>query len=510
MANFCKHCGGKIEQGEQFCGNCGAKLGTVQAAPASVYSGAPASPLPTEPAEAQKAKKSINKKAVFIGGGIGVAAIAAILIVLFLVILPGGSDSGSDYTQNTTFNIGGTEYYAAYGLVKNSGDPSFVMLTGEEEKYAFIDVLRSARVGNTFYCGRTGVGPDYCFVRSTINGDGTATESKWISDEVILESSFIQEYNSAGGNLGTSDARMWLATASMNFYADGDYIYFNLKPDHEHAINQGYLTDNIVRVPLDGSRIERVGDLMAADMVISDGWIYYFDDGFCPSDKGTIGPSDESRVGIYKARTDGSGAALIRRLSVSDEQKTNSYGGYSVCGDMRIIDGKLYYLDYTEEGRGRICRMALDGSGIEYLSENAAHYYAYDRDHNAMYYIASSYDRNKRYERFWQTNEKYECCRYDIASGAEQSWLIYSAGTLYGAGYRNGYVYYLDTSNRQYSEYEYIRGMRLNTSTNQCELLLWHDDTTYEWITDPATGRPKHEKIEGDRYLYWVPVENER
>ena len=117
---FCEKCGNQIADGEKFCQQCGAPVPGQAPAPEQVQQAAQQAPEQAQqyapaPEQAQQyapAPKAPRKplspmmKKIILFGGIGVAVLAAFLVVLFVVIVPGCQEAARiDITKYYTIKV---------------------------------------------------------------------------------------------------------------------------------------------------------------------------------------------------------------------------------------------------------------------------------------------------------------------------------------------------------------------------------------------------------------------
>lgn len=489
MAQICKNCGAPLEEAAQFCGNCGAPQTLAQEpAQQTEYQ------QPQKWQHPEKGALKNKKKRIFLISSIA-AGVSILAAVFFIFILPSMNGAGAGQNK-IVLSEGGSDYYLAPYVFKlnGDGDPSLVPfeINGEARiGYKFYAPML-AQDGSTFYeydrMNRT-------LNQATVTGSGTIRVEKWLGEEELSAAPF------------SAQVEGWYASVN-HLETDGDYLYFSLLPGSEYRVNHGPINNKMGRISLKTKAIEEIPNISAGNYTLHDGWIYYVDNGFYIGETtGMYGRNDLNRLGIYKARTDGSGVTLLRKLTVSDESAYD----IKVADELTYVGGKLYYLDYSDEGKGRVCSMSLSGGGVEYVSGEAAYRYAVDTDHSAVYYTVGEFRLGSV-----ATSDGYKPSlrRFDCSSGKDEElpYLSYSSNQL---TYHDGYVYFCNYSSFRYSmmagaQPNSVCGMRLNVRTAQLQKLIGYNDGEIVREVDPATGRRVKVEKEGTDHLYWEDAEEAR
>ena len=498
MSKFCVNCGAALEDEARFCGVCG---GEQPAAPAPV-SVAPSVQQPVQQIPAWQpmqppAKPKKSKKKFILAGGIA-AAVAALALVFVFVILPmlRGGSSAASFESVLVFKYDGNDYYVTPGVFKLNGDddPTIVSMNysdGSKKDVAGFNYRNAAKVGDVIYCYENPFLYKYTFTDAT-----TMHAEKLMTEDDFSKCSL------------SKDVEQWYWVI-RNLASDGDYLYFNIVSGVDRRYSNGSIEYKMGRISLETKEITVLDDISAVDFVLYDGWIYYIDPGFYFSDQtGPFGKMDQSRVGVYKARPDGSDKTLLHALSWSD----TSGRSYAVADEMTVVGEQLYFTDYSDEGKGRICRMSLSGKDVEYVSKNAAFQYTVDTEHNKVYYTESSYEVGAGSGSVI-IESGFFC--YDCSNGSETELSRPKLKFLYVSPvYHDGYIYFSNVSDFRFGSHgegKSVCGMRYNIDTKKFQNLIGYNDGELVDKIDPSTGRKKGvEWEEGKNYLYWqdIPAEN--
>ena len=497
MAKFCISCGNQLPDEAMFCTKCGAKQPAASQPPApeqNTYT-----PQPPAPAGAQTpAEKPKKSKKKWVVTGIGAGALVLAVVLFFVFILPLFKQSGS--VDEIVFQTNGNTYYASPLLLKLNGDnpPELVTTTSDGSIFSPIAEL-SARDGKTlYYIDRLNYvddGQDW-LVKYKFSSANTISQEHWVDNATVTSSVFSKPDDTKPG--------LWL-TALNHLCYDNGWVYFHLSPTMEYMLMQGDIMGKVGRISKDGKKIEQVGDINAYDMVVDNGWIYYADCGYNPSSEGKVSRiEDFSRAGIYKIKTNGTGKKLLHAFDMTQEQKESyNMGLFSFSGEMKIIDGKIWFLDYTSAGQGKLCRMDKNGNGFEYMSNIAALHYAIDGDSAYLYTSESSNDPSIWNSGYYAYNNLYNPVFYkvDLKTKAETA-LPFVKYVVSGMTCHDGYLY---CSSFNFNAADRYAGVRLNLKTGVAQWLRYDQESS--WGTDPETGRRVYNR--GTPALSWETVETE-
>lgn len=277
--------------------------------------------------------------------------------------------TGNDYViQNN-----GIEYYLQGSLVigidKNNELKAVGCEVNEEEKQVNIEYIDNIRplclseynsvvVNNNIYKIEYGNLYKYSF-----------TDNNYKLDEEIIDisSNFDNEYDSRS----VSDLK-----------TDGKYIYFIINPSMEYfqASSKGNYF-KMGKMSLDGKDFE-LFDTVALSYTISDGWIYYFNNGYTANNDNYS--FDYEQAGLYKMKTDGSERVELISGKINN-YNCNVFDNDNTITEIKVNGDYIYFVDYSERGEGRVCRTKKDGSDYQVISDNTAYSIAFDTK-NHMYY----------------------------------------------------------------------------------------------------------------------------
>ena len=402
MAKFCGKCGSPLNE-NGLCPNC-------TPAPAPAPSVETKTAPPVEPAApdvesintqpdaqtfvpnaAPEDKKNSKKKVIIPVIAAAVVIIGALVACAFIFhwfgLGKGGSGgNGPGYASSQPNAFPTTSYgsYAGYvntkydevDLLDDSQRNRLLMFTDPTDKDGLnkFDSYFMAQDGDTFYGRYKDNVSQLC--KLTVKDEQTADFEVWVSEDQLKNSI-----------LKNGDRYV---TTLRCFQCDSDYVYANVAYSPEHMATQQAFNYRIVRISKNGGNIEYVGDenVRAKELVMSDGWIYYVDNGYVTD--GTKMDYDESRAGLYKIKTDGSEKTLLEDDFNGDTDLLMK--GRGNAGQLSVCDGYLYYVDLSgSEGKDvtPLCRMKLDGSGVETVCRDSVYIYTIDGD--TAYFVTGHY-----------------------------------------------------------------------------------------------------------------------
>lgn len=213
--------------------------------------------------------------------------------------------------------------------------------------------------------------------------DGDYIKSIWVVDDLLKENEILNN------KTGTKTFRN-----IENLQNYGEYVYFNKTYDMMNINETLKSSFRIGKISKDGNSIEMLSDkIKASAYTISDDWIYYFDNGFNYSsdidyDNHNFSSNDfsQERVGLYRTKVDGSNIEKI--YDDFDRQKDEKASLNIICKDIKVVGDYIYFIDYSKNGKGRVCRVNIDGSDYQVISKNSAYFYTFNNDKDIIYYVS--------------------------------------------------------------------------------------------------------------------------
>ncbi len=223
--------------------------------------------------------------------------------------------------------------------------------------------------------------------KSNFVSKDTVETTEWVTNETLLKS-FISQKD-------TSDSSSYMRSIT-NLQSDGQYVYFINIPLKDFWPVYKKNAYKLGRISLDGSKIEPFGDIIASTYTLSNNSLYYYDNGYTynknSKNEYTI---DDSRIGIYKVNLDGSNKKLIYNDFLKAAEDKRGELGATYCNKLTAINDNLYFIDYSDKGRGRIAKIKSDGSSLEYICENSANSFSLDTENNRLFYATGKYGLNQ-------------------------------------------------------------------------------------------------------------------
>ncbi len=440
MAKFCGRCGSPLNESTGLCPNCN----------------------PT------KAKKKNKKKLLFTILAV-VLLVAVVLGVIASLDFPIVSTGHDDSSESTIFVNKGKEYYLSGGgnifLLDEDKVDSVKEITDDSGLQSVVGLAPTVSVYDGKYLyGRCGDDRTNLY-KYSFNEDGTVEKSVWVSEKVLNNSVLVNDIGYYTGNM-------------MDWTICGDYVYFICKPSVEFVVNQFDIAYQLGRVSMNGKKIEFLGET-ASTYAVKDGWLYYYDNGFTfdKKDKHNF-EIDKNRAGIYKMRTNGSQKKLLLDNFVMDETYDDGYN--RLCDKMEVVGDYLYFIDYSENGKSRVCRMKTDGSDVQYVTQNGAYSYIVDTDRNELYYVAGEFG--------WSQEDFRKMYKVSLDNGTENMISEHIDPGCYKLTYCNNYIYF-------HNSYFYLEtnesrtcGMRYNILSSTFERLNGSVEQNSEFVVNPDTG----------------------
>lgn len=347
---------------------------------------------------------------------------------------PGGSSANNGYITSQEQFIHTTSYgsYACFVNLAYDGDVIDYSNEADAKKVLYYkengEYVAEARLfglgqdGNSFY-GMVGNDRDAVY-RYTVVDEHTANREIWLSAEQLSNSCL------------AVDTSIGYATTLSNFLADGDAVYALVKPSPEYWLAHLEVSERIVCISKDGTDIHFVGDedVRATEFVVRDGWIYYADNGYVPGN-GRI-DYDESRIGLYRIKTDGTEKELL--LSGGDASEENHFGR---AARLSLYGDSLYFLNLWDTANSRLYRMGLNGGHPEMLLLGGIRNYTIDPSTNTVYYQPGDYATETS---VYDVEDPMELCCADLDSQEVRTiWTTRQrTGYMLLMAVHEGYLYY--------------------------------------------------------------------
>lgn len=394
-------------------------------------------------------------------------------------------DDGSVTAGNTSekecviHNSNGEYYIKSSNIVKleDDGSVTAVKYNGAEEETNAISISdeKSVYVDDAIYAQQSDITTELYKFDFT-NKTDTMERSVWVDEETLLNSDVAINSNYTG---------------NMSYWnADGDYVYFICNPTMDYFQSEKSIAYRLGRISKDGKTIEFIGEETASAYTVKDGWIYFYDNGYTyESNNFNI---DYERAGIYKMKGDGSEKTLLLDGFEPDDRINNYiFDEYNtLCDKMNIYNDYLYFIDYSVRGESRVCRVKLDGSGYERISDNGAYCYTINLDKNNMYYASG--------EGGYSRTGKRTIYEASLKDNAEKELFEYGSIGEPVISYYNGYLYFKNCGQFVATVNDKgVSGMRYNLVEEKMERLYGY----YE-IEKTTDGIFESQNRKGP-YFYW-------
>ncbi len=308
-----------------------------------------------------------------------------------------------------------------------------------------LNVYTSAYDGESFY-GR--IADNSTLFKTTLDSKSHANAKTWVNSSNL--------------------SAMGLRTACMYYFqADGDYIYFLYLPTTEYFQAEKENAYKLGRISKDGKDIY-LYDEIASSYAVKDGWIYYYNNGYVYNKNSKSYSYKKENAGIYKIKVDGSGKQTLKNNFIESSKETTE--AIRCCDKLKIYGDYLYYLDYSESGKSRVCRMNFDGKQVEYISANGAYNYAVDTDNNYLYYSTG--------ELGFAQLEKRRLYQLNMTAGEDKSLMKLSYGSI-DFSVHNNTLYFFDynftpgnTNNHR------VSGLRYDIQNEKLQKLMGYFDNS--------------------------------
>lgn len=231
-----------------------------------------------------------------------------------------------------------------------------------------------------------------------------------------------------------------------NFVDGGDeYLYFIIIPSGT-SFNK-CLSYRIGRFDKSGTTFELLNDVRASSMTISNGIIYYFDNGF----DGNSGTINEHKAGLYCMSVDGNNKEKLLDIQpyfIIDKLNGSAYNYYdSTVKCMNIIGDRLYYIykskqnDSSYEALYSLDYNLLSNSKI---SSGQCSFYYVDTSTDMLYYGEQRHELKGFYNIVSKkiNSDSLEKILIDGIYLSDSSHILFGNGVTPVIDCRDGYLYF--------------------------------------------------------------------
>ena len=394
------------------------------------------------------------------------------------------NNTTNNTTNNTSYEYGNViknpfgEYYLSGSVTVNLADTgefncSSVTYDNEADEMILggLHPYSTAYDGESFY-GR--IADNDTLFKTSFDSKSHTNAKTWVSNTNL-------------SNMGLRAACMYL------FQADGDYIYFSYQPTPEYFQTELENAYKLGRISKDGKDIY-LYDEIASSYAVKDGWIYYYNNGYVYNNNSKSYSYKSENAGLYKMKVDGSGKRTLKNGFVESSKETTD--AIRCCDKLKIYGDYLYYLDYSESGKSRVCKMNFDGKQVEYISANGAFNYAVNTENNILYYSTGELGLAQL--------DKRTLYQLNMTAGEEKSLLKLSYGNIDFSVYNNKLYFFDYNFTLGNNDTHRVSGMRYDIQNEKLQNLMGYYD-----IQDINDGIFT-ERVRKGPYFYWedAAIEN--
>lgn len=170
---------------------------------------------------------------------------------------------------------------------------------------------------------------------------------------------------------------------SVNYPSDGgSNIYFPITYDRDYYSAHKPLQFRIVEAAKNGRKIKLLPDVHASSLVVSDEYIYYYENGFDYT-KETF---DIDVCGIYKMKTDGSEKEKLTDCKPAFDNMLWYRPAITICGN------DLYFIDKNDKDENYLKKFSLDSKKVETISKEQCSAYYVDQASDTVFYTSENSD----------------------------------------------------------------------------------------------------------------------
>ena len=395
-----------------------------------------------------------------------------LITIFFLVITMAGCGANTTSKENTGEKSNGTDTVAnenenGKSLIIKNGDMD--LLTGgqlvsiDDEKVSLFDNVKNLDDSNTknISYGNSVVIDDTIY---TVGKSKTLSKYK-LNDEELIEEEWVSSdtlFNNVIAETEGSSQPSYVSCMD-NFQTDGNYVYFVVDNKFEYAQSIKSVANRLGRISLDGNDVEFVGDVVATAYTIDDEYIHYFDNG-----KEENGNVDSSKIGIYKAKLDGSKKECLYSDFEKDSSNSNNV---ELCTQLMVKNNKIYFVDNSALGKGRVCKINMNGSGYNFVTENSAISFGLDEKGETLYFTNTDYLISTLYKK--DLSQSDEDTLFKVSGGSSMGvyqeyenclYISYESNMRYKYDIQNNKGYELKRSGGE-NHFEEVNGAYQNVIT---------------------------------------------
>ncbi len=345
--------------------------------------------------------------------------------------------------------------------------------------------------------------------RFVMAGDTIYAQAPGNLSELWMYSEFdngVMEYEKIIDEAEFRDKEIYISFLD-NWTLIDDKIYFLCIKDLEYKASHPNNDYSIGYMSIEDEEIELFDDICASDMVIDGDWIYYYDcDYEVDSDGATNIDSDSFEGEICRMKLDGSDSEVLMDGFEFSLEDNHYYYGAGV-GEMQVVGNYLYFIDGSDEGESRVCRLNLKNGDSEYVTENGAYSYALSEDAKTLYYSEGGYNMIENGSR-----DVYET---DLKSGDEDKLFETSSKHVFANGclvVEDGCLYFDVKYAYSYptDKISVIALIRYNLETEETDVLDLSVENEYETTVAEGPGGVMMENkklISTEYFVEWIEYE---
>ncbi|MGN0460956.1 MAG: DUF5050 domain-containing protein [Ruminococcus sp.] len=352
-------------------------------------------------------------------------------------------------------------------LIIQNGDANLLiggqLVSIDDEKVSLFDNVKNLDDSNTLNIsyGNSVVIDDTIY---TVGKSKTLSKYK-LNDEELIEEEWVSSDTLFNNVIAETEGNSQPSYVYCmdSFQTDGNYVYFVVDNKFDYAQSIKSVANRLGRISLDGNDVEFVGDIVATAYTIDDEYIYYFDNG-----KEENGNVDSSRIGIYKAKLDGSKKECLYSDFEKDSSNSNNV---ELCTELMVKNNKIYFVDNSALGKGRVCKINMNGSGYNFVTENSAISFGFDEKGETLYFTNTDYLISTLYKK--DLSQSDEDTLFKVSGGSSMGayqeyenclYISYESNMRYKYDIQNNKGYELKRSGGE-NHFEEVNGAYQNVIT---------------------------------------------